>query len=137
MTWKMSDNFQKLIIANEKHWKATAIFYLYSQKNKQENYLWFNPEISEETLTEIRAMQPDSSSKWGAEPENWQSKTPESHAFDLVKYCYLAKDFALQSLQKSRFRFGQAPSILRRFDKQKRREEAKQQSETKNSWFTL
>ena len=31
--WRMSDNHERLVLTNEKFWKSTAIFYLYSQKN--------------------------------------------------------------------------------------------------------
>lgn len=67
MNWKMSENQERLIIVNEKFYKSTAIYYLYSQKNTEENFLWFYPEISEETLAEIRDMKPDDTSKWRTE----------------------------------------------------------------------
>ena len=137
MNWRLSDNFERLVLTNEKYWKSTAIYYLYAQKNKQEGYLWLYPEISEEHLSEIRDMKPDETSKWGSAPENWQSKTGKDHMFDTVKYAYFAKDFALNSFSRSRFRYGKAPSILRRFDKAARKEAAEHQKETKNSWFTL
>ena len=137
--WKMSDNVEKLIISNEKYWRATAIYYLYAQKNREENYLWFYPEISEESLAEIRDVKPDESSKWGSDPQNWISKTGHDHCFDLVKYAYLSRDFALQSLSRSKYRFAKAPSILRRFEKQQKRQEQTQQGETskKSSWFSM
>lgn len=138
VNWKMSDNQDRLILTNEKYWRSTAIYYLYSQKNSQENYLWFYPDISEETLAEIRDVKPDESSKWGNEPQNWCSKTGKDHAFDLLKYAYCARDFALQSFMKSRYRFAKSPLILRRFEKQKKKEEIKQQSDAKkSSWFAL
>ena len=137
MNWKLSDNQEKLIVTNEKYWKSSTIFYLYSQKNRNENFLFFYPEISEESLSEIRSLKPDDSSRWGQEPANWISKDGKDHAFDILKYAYLARDFALQSFSKSRYRFGKAPSILRRFEKERKVEEQKQQIETKRSgWFS-
>ena len=68
LNWKLSDNQERLIITNEKYYKSTAIYYLYSQKNKESNFLWFNPGISEDTLAEIRDVVPDNSSKWGDQP---------------------------------------------------------------------
>lgn len=62
--WRTSDTQHKLVLTNEKYWKSTAIFYLYSQKNRQENYLWFYPGMSEEHLAEIRDVRPDNTSKW-------------------------------------------------------------------------
>lgn len=75
MNWRPSENQQKLILTNEKYWRSTFIYYLYSQKNTHENFLFFYPEISEEHLAEIRDVHPDNSSKWGSEPANWVSKT--------------------------------------------------------------
>lgn len=54
------------------------------------------------------------------------------------KYAYFAKDFALNSLMKSRYRFAKAPSILRRFEQAKKREDIVHQQETNNnSWFSI
>lgn len=69
---------------------------------------------------------------------NWVSKTGKDHCFDTIKYAYFAKDFALQSFLKVRYRFAKAPSIIRRFEKVKKAEESKQQNDVKkNSWFNL
>jgi hypothetical protein len=137
MNWRKSDNQERLIITNEKFWKSTAIYYLYAQKHKEENFLWFYPDISDEHITEIRDVKPDETSKWGSEPENWISKTGKDHQFDCIKYAYFAKDFALQSLALSRYRFGKAPSIMKRFEKRQKKQEDIQQNEMKKSWFTL
>lgn len=86
VNWKYSENQERLILTNEKFWKSTAIYYLYSQKNRQENYLWLNPSISEESIAELRDVMPDNTSKWGDIPENWCSKTGKDHLFDCLKY---------------------------------------------------
>lgn len=135
LNWKLSDNQQRLVITNEKYFKSTAIYYLYSQKNKAENFLFFNPDISEETLAEIRDVVPDNSSKWGDNPSNWVSKTGKDHAFDCLKYAYLAKDIALQLCSRKLYRFGKAPSIMRRFEKMQKKQELKQQQDIRNSSF--
>ena len=132
MNWKMSDNQRNLILSNERFWKSTAIFYLYAQKNKEENYLWINPDIEEEYMKQLRAMKPDNSSKWGDQPENWTSNGEADHIFDCLKYAYLAKDFALQTFALKRYRFGKSPSIARRFEKAKKKQETKQQASTNN-----
>lgn len=137
MNWRLSDNQQRLILSNEKFWKSTAIFYLYAQKNKQENYLWLFPEIQEEYVKQLRAMKPDPSSKWGDQPENWSSNGESDHLFDCLKYAYLAKDFALQTFASKRYRFGKAPSILRRFEKAKKKQEIKQQQDSKGSFWSI
>lgn len=81
LNWKLSDNQQRLIITNEKYFKSTAIYYLYSQKNRQENFLFFNPSISEETLAEIRDVVPDNSSKWGDQPRKLDLKDRQRSCF--------------------------------------------------------
>lgn len=63
-TWKNSENQERLVLTNEKYWKSTAIFYLYAQKNREENFLWFYTDISDEHIAEIRDMRPDEGSKW-------------------------------------------------------------------------
>lgn len=138
MNWRMSDNHERLVITNEKYWKSTAIYYLYAQKHTEENYLWFYPDIADEHIAELRDVKPDETSKWGNEPENWVSKTGKDHQFDCLKYAYFARDFALQSFLKTRYRFGKAPSIVRRFEKQQKRQEQTQQNDAKeNSWFKV
>ena len=130
-TWRISDNQFKLVLTNEKHWKSTAIYYLYAQKNTEENFLWLSPDISDEHIAEIRDVHPDNTSKWGSEPANWVRKTGKDHIFDVLKYAYFAKDYALTTFRRERYRFGRAPSILRRFEKQMKHEAQKQQDDVK------
>lgn len=74
----------------------------------------------------------------GQDPTNWISKTGKSHLFDCVKYAYLARDFALQTFKRSFYRFGKAPSVMRRFEKMKKREDIAHQVEAKRtSWWQL
>lgn len=47
------------------------------------------------------------------------------------------KDFALASLKRTRYRLGQAPSIIRRFDKQIKQKEQKQITDAKNSFWSI
>lgn len=85
--WRASDNQQKLILANEKYWKSTAIYYLYAQKNKEENYLWLFPEISEEFVKQLRAMKPDSSSKWRRPTRAMELKWGAGSPVRLLEIC--------------------------------------------------
>lgn len=64
VNWKPSENQERLILTNEKYFKSTAIYYLYSQKNRQENYLYLKPDISEDSLAELKDLVPDNASKW-------------------------------------------------------------------------
>ena len=117
--FKMSDKFRTnhFITGNARYYQSTAIYYLYAQKNREENYLWFYPEISEEMLTQIRAMQPDNSSKNGHLYENWTSKNLPDHIFDVAKYAFMAKDFMLAYYKNDKFSHCAAPSLRRRMDK--------------------
>lgn len=136
--WKCSENQERLIITNEKFWRSTTIYYLYAQRNREENYLYFYPEISEEHLSQISSVVPDNTSKWGDEYSNWVSKNGNDHIFDCIKYAYLARDFALNSFSSKRYRFLKAPSLLKRFERQIRNENArKQDSVSKSTWFDV
>lgn len=135
--WRLSDSQERLLLCDEKHWRSAAVYYLYSQRKTDADYLWLYPDISDEHIAEIRDVRPDESSKWGNEPRNWVPKTGKDHQFDCIKYAYLAKDFMLQSLSKSRYRFGRAPSILRRHERQQKREDALHQEESKGSWWKV
>lgn len=117
--WRWSDNQPKLLITNEKYYRSSAIYYLYAQKNRNENYLYLYPEISEEHIAELRDWHPDASSKWGDEYSNWVSKTGKDHQADCLKYAILARDLAVTTFNKTDFRFAKAPSLLRRFENDK------------------
>lgn len=66
----------------------------------------------------------------GDQPANWISKTGKDHAFDCLKYAYLARDMVLQLAESiSLFRFGKAPSIMRRFAQAQKEQEIIQQQE--------
>ncbi len=137
VNFKPSDKQERLYIVNEKFYKSTTIYYLYTQKNKEENFLWLYPEIDDEKIAELRDMRPDESSKWGSEPENWVSKTGKDHLFDCLKYAYFAKDYALKYSPKNRYRFAKAPSILKRFESVRRHEARIEQQTTTTSWFSI
>ena len=64
VNFKVSENQRNLVLGNAKHYKEVLIYMMYSQKNKQENYLWLFPEIQEEYVKQLKAMKPDNSSKW-------------------------------------------------------------------------
>ena len=57
--------------------------------------------------------------------------------FDVCKYWLLLKDFMLHKLKRSRYRFGQAPSILRQFAKQIAAENAAKDKEAEESSLKL
>lgn len=134
--WRFSDNQQRLVISNEKYWKSMAIYHLYSQKNKRENFLFLPPDISDEAVAQLRDVRPDPSSKWGDQPSNWVAKTGKDHLFDVLKYMLLARDVSLQCLFRERYRFGQSPMIVRRFaNAQAEQEQEQQQDAEEKNWI--
>ena len=134
--WKNSENQERLLIVNEKFFRSLAIYNLYSQKSKTENFFFMNPHIGEEYVKQIIGTKPDNTVKFGDLPENWKDPSGNDHIFDVVKYWYLLKDFCLHSLNRKRYRFGQAPSLLRQWDKQIKKENADKDNDVKRSnWF--
>lgn len=140
-TWRMSDNNRRLILASAKHFQSILIYYLYSQKKRKENYLYFHPDISDEVLKQIVCVKPDNTKKFGSDPANWMPQGDAVHDFfDVCKMAYVAVDFALQTMSRNRWRFCQSPSIRRRWSKAVDSEnEIKQRApeikENTSSWF--
>ena len=69
--WRLSENVRKLILASAKHYQSNLIYYLYSQKKRAENYLYFLPSIADDVIKQIVCVKPDSTKKFGDSPENW------------------------------------------------------------------
>lgn len=144
--WRISDNNKRLILAAAKHWQSVLIYYLYSQKKRRENYLYFTPDISDAVLKQIVCVKPDNTKKFGSSPENWVPQGDAVHDyFDVCKMAYLAVDFAIQTMSRTRWKFCQSPALKRRWSKQTEIENSvKQQTpdinenkENRNSWFKL
>jgi len=140
--WRISDNNRRLILAAAKHWQSVLIYYLYSQKNRKENYFYFAPDVSDEVLKQIVCVKPDNTKKFGSAPENWLPQGDAQHDyFDVCKMAYLAVDFAIQTMSRTRWRYCQSPSLKRRWSKQTETENlVKQQAlepkENKESWWS-
>lgn len=141
-TWRMSDNNKRLILATAKHWQSHLIYYLYSQKKRNGNYLYFYPSIDDSVIKQIVCVKPDPSKKFGDSPENWSPENNAQHDwFDVCKMAYLAVDFAIQTMSKKRWRFCQSPLLKRRWEKQVSAENILQQStpepisDDRSSWF--
>lgn len=140
--WRMSDTNRRLILAAAKHWQSVLIYYLYSQKKRRENYLYFTPDISDSVLKQIVCVKPDNTKKFGDAPENWEAQGGAAHDwFDVCKMAYLAVDFAIQTMSRNRWRFCLSPSLKRRWSKQTEMENSVKQQvpevkENKNGWFS-
>ena len=116
--WRMSDNVKRLILASAKHYQANLIYYLYSQKKRTENYLYFMPNISADVIKQIVCVKPDSTKKFGDAPENWQPEHDGQHDwFDVLKMAYLAVDVTISLFRRDRWRFCKSPALKRRWEK--------------------
>lgn len=138
--WKMSQNNKRLCLVSAKYYQTSLIYYLYSQKKRGQNYLYFYPSIEDEVIKQIVCVKPDPSKKFGHLPQNWQAENGQSHDFfDVVKMAYFAIDFAIKSFKIDRFRFGKSPMITRRWQKQTKKQEQDQikSIQSKHSWFDM
>lgn len=130
----------KCFHVSAKHYLTYTVFHLYSQKNRDNNYIFFSENIDPKYWEEISAVQPDPNSKYGNRPENWSAQNRADHAFDCIKMGYWVRDFCMQNLDKERFNYCQSPRLKDRFEK-KDKQEVKQiqqevQQKTKEpSWI--
>lgn len=115
--YKPSNTNNRLMMVAARHYQAVLIYYLYSQKKRGQNYLYFMPDISDDVLKQILAIKPDNSKKHGDAPENWQAENGAVHDFfDVIKMAYFAQQFILEYLSRNKYRFGQSPAIKRRWE---------------------
>lgn len=142
-TWRISDDNKKLLLGAAKHWQSTLIYQLYTQKKRGGDYLFFHPDVSDEFIKQIVCVKPDSSKKFGDAPENWLPEHNAQHDwFDVCKMAYLAVDFAIQTMNRKRWRFCQSPALRRRWEGAVKAEnEVKRQVQTEEiileeKWFT-
>jgi hypothetical protein len=142
--WKMSDTNKKLLLATAKHWQTKLIYQLYTQKKRDQNYLFFTPEITNEVIKQIVVVKPDNSKKYGDDPSNWLPENGAQHDwFDVCKMAYLAVDFAIQTMSRKRWRFCQSPALKRRWERVVNAENRQKQSsintdqilDSKQKWF--
>ena len=142
-TWRKSEHINKLIIASAKHYQSNLIYYLYSQKKRNNSYLYFMPDITDNVIKQIVCVKPDATKKFGDAPENWEPENGAQHDwFDVLKMAYVAVDVAETSFKRDRWRFCKAPSLQRRWEKvlitQKNHDEKQILGEKfKQSWFNM
>lgn len=136
VNYRPSDNIFKGILVNANHYQVEAIYYLYSQKKRNGQYLFLYPQIEERVIDQIAACRPDPNTKWGNQPQNWSFENRIHDWFDVTKMALFARDYAIQNLLKKRFRFCKSPRLLRRFEEQNNNEVKQAQEQVKNSsWF--
>ena len=141
--WKMSDNNKRLCLVSAKYYQTHLIYYLYSQKKRGNNYLYFYPEIQEQVIKQILSVKPDPSTKFGNLPQHWVPENNAQHDFfDALKMAYFSMDFAVKTFRKDRFRFCKSPNLLKRWEKLIRKQQLEQiksvkEIENKESWFNV
>ena len=102
-------------------YKVSTIYYLYSQKKRDGEYLFFD-EMDQKYLNQIGAVKPDPNSKFGHLPQNWTNQNRADHAFDCIKMGYWTRDMIIEEqglhLRKERFCYAQSPRLRKRFQLQ-------------------
>lgn len=100
-------------------YKVDTIYYLYSQKKRDGQYLFFYDDIEEQYVKQIGAVKPDPNSKFGHLPQNFTAQNREDHAFDCLKMGYWVRDICIETLLKrQRFCYAQSPRLRRKFSPQ-------------------
>ena len=118
-------------------YKVDTIYYLYSQKKRDGQYLFFYDDIEDQYVKQIGAVKPDPNSKYGHLPQNFTSQNREDHAFDCIKMGLWVRDICIETLlKKERFAYAQSPRLRRRFSPQTVIALQKTEEQTeKPSWF--
>ena len=134
-------SIRKNFLVSAIDYKVDTIYYLYSQKKRNSQYLFFYDDIEEKYIQQIAAMKPDANSKFGNQPENWSSQNREDHAFDCLKMGYWVRDICIEQeplhLKKERFNYAKSPRLRRRFEgKVQQVVEAKKSEQKSNNWIS-
>lgn len=135
--YKPSDNLVRSFLVSHLHYKVETIYYLYSQKNRAAEFLFFYKDLQQKYLDQIAAVKPDPNSKFGNRPQNWTNQNRADHTFDCVKMAYFVRDLCIQNLQKKRFIYAQSPRLKRRFEKTLQNEvlKTRRQVEQSKGWI--
>ena len=137
--FKQSTNVYHAIDTNAKQWQREAIFYLYDQKKRDSQYLFFYPGIEERVIEQIAACKPDPNAKWGHMPINWTFGNRVHDYFDVTKMAFCARDYAMKRMQLKRFRYCKSPRLLKYREQQIKPKENKvaRQDQLNGSWFEV
>ena len=141
--YKASDNITRNFLVSATHYKVDLIYYLYSQKKRNAQYLFFDQNIEQKYWKEVAAVRPDPNSKFGHMPQNFTAQNRQDHAFDAIKMGYWVRDLSIQNLKKDRFNYCKSPRLKRRFEKQlnkqinKTQKEVEEKQKDDKSWFAI
>ena len=132
---------QATFLCNARHYQREAIYYLYSQKKRYNQYLYFYPQIEDEVINQIRACQPNQNAKFGHLPQNWQFGNRPHDYFDVTKMAYFCRDYAVKMMTPhQRFRFNKSPRIQQRMSEicqEKPKQQQKQPQPITNRWLQV
>lgn len=131
-----NENLPRNFIVNARHYQVETIYYLYSQKERGEEYLYFNTNIEKKYLDQIAAVRPDVNRKFGHNPQNWTNENRNDHAFDVIKMGYWVRDLCIEHLEQKRFNYAQSPRLKRRFEKKIKKEIKQVHQEVRNTMGT-
>ena len=138
--YKSSQNLKRSFLVSHQHYKVETIYYLYSQKNRETQYLFFYNDMQQKYLDQIAAMKPDPNAKFGNRPQNWTVENRADHAFDCVKMAFFVRDLCIENLDRKRFNYAQSARLKRRFEQNLKKEVLKTRKEIEEnnkqqSWF--
>ena len=138
--YKSSQNLKRSFLVSHQHYKVETIYYLYSQKNRETQYLFFYQDMQQKYLDEIAAVKPDPNTKFGNRPQNWTNQNRADHAFDCVKMAFFVRDLCIENLDRKRFNYAQSARLKRRFEQNLKKEVLKTRKEVQTnnkqqSWF--
>ena len=128
--YESSKHIERSIVADAKWWQKEAIYYLYNQHKRDNQYLFFYPDIEKEVITQILACRPDPNVKWGNLPQNWGFGSRVHDFFDVTKMAFCARDYAMKQLKLQRFRFCKSPRLIRQRQNQINARNQSQQKKT-------
>ena len=140
--YKTSQNLKRSFLVSHLHYKVETIYYLYSQKNRETQYLFFYQDMQQKYLDQIAAMKPDPNAKFGNRPQNFTVENRPDHSFDCIKMAFFTRDLCIENLKKDRFNYVQSPRLKRNFEKNLQKEVLKTRKEIQNkdkqqSWFAV
>lgn len=135
--YKASQNIAKNFLVSATHYKVDTIYYLYSQKKRNNQYLFFCDDIEQKFMNQIAAVKPDPNIKFGHNPQNWTNENRADHAFDCIKMGYWVRDLSIENLLQKRFNYCKSARLRRRFEKQLNTEieQTQRNIENNSSWF--
>jgi len=101
---------KKLILANPKQFGGDLLYYIYTQNKRDNNYLFFPPDLSDVYIEQISSWKEDKNVKDGDQYENWKPTGPD-HYFDCEKMMLVLIEFARKTLTDKQWRKGEGSWI--------------------------